>query len=169
MPAQEQGVATSAGRYALIPRVLGFIVNGGDVLLLKGAPDKRIWPGKYNGVGGHVERGEDARSAMLREIHEETGLAVRDLRLRGLVNVDTGHAAGIGLCVFTARAEDRETRASHEGSLVWVPVEQALEFDLVEDLPIILPRALAMSDGEEPFSARYRYDGEERLVIEFAR
>ena len=39
--------------------------------------------GKYNGVGGHLERGEDVAACMVREIREETGLEVVSMRLRG--------------------------------------------------------------------------------------
>jgi len=134
--------------------------------LLRGAPDKKVWPGKYNGVGGHVERNEDVRSAALREILEETGLAVSDLRLRGVVNIDTGEAAGIQMFVYTARAHGRDVKASNEGALEWVEFDRVGELDLVEDLPALLPRVLAMGDGEEPFAARYYYDESGRLVIE---
>ncbi|HLB48576.1 MAG TPA: NUDIX domain-containing protein, partial [Anaerolineales bacterium] len=65
MPATDQGIRPE--RYQLIPRVLIFITHGREVLLLKGAPTKRIWASKYNGVGGHVERGEDFISAARRE------------------------------------------------------------------------------------------------------
>ena len=41
--------------------------------------------GKYNGVGGHLERGEDVAACMEREILEETGLRVRSMSLRGTV------------------------------------------------------------------------------------
>ncbi len=52
---QEQG--THFARYPVIPRALIFLFTGDSVLLLKGAPDKRIWPGLYNGIGGHIEAG----------------------------------------------------------------------------------------------------------------
>ena len=68
MPASDQGVATSQDRYTLVPRVLCFVTSGDEVLLLKGAPGKKIWPGKYNGLGGHVERGESVHAAARREI-----------------------------------------------------------------------------------------------------
>lgn len=168
MPADEQGVAGSADRYALIPRTLCFVLNGTDILLLRGAPTKRIWPGRYNGIGGHVERGEDVHSAAQREIMEECGLQVERLQLCGTVTVDTGEARGILLFVFVAHAAVRHTSASAEGTLHWVPQQQAAHYELVEDLPVILPRVLAVAAGAAPFAAHYSYDAQRKLCIRFA-
>src|ERR1700674_2038709 len=104
-------------RYSVIPRVLCFVTSGDDVLLLKGAPGKKLWAGKYNGLGGHVERGESVHAAARREILEESGLAVTDLRLCGVVTIDLEAQAGIGLFVFTAKTAGRQLRASAEGAL----------------------------------------------------
>ena len=75
----------SMPRYHMIPRVLCFVTNGEDVLLIEGAPNKKLWAGQYNGLGGHVERGESPHAAARREIREEAGLDVTDLRLRGVI------------------------------------------------------------------------------------
>lgn len=167
MPAADQGVAHSQARYHLIPRVLCFVTHGADVLLLKGAPTKRLWANKYNGLGGHLERGEGAAAAALREIREESGLAVRALRLRGVVTIHTGEPAGIGLYVYTAEALRRDVVPSAEGALEWVPADQAAARDLVEDLYTLLPRVLAMGPADPPFSASYHYDEQDRWVITF--
>ena len=166
----EQGVERSDGRYTVIPRVLVFVFNGGDVLLLKGAPTKRLWANRYNGLGGHVEADEEVYSAARREIMEEAGLSVHDLRLRGVVNVDTGQATGIVFFVFSASSETRETRASEEGTLEWVSLDRLPQVDLVEDLPVLLARIRvgACSGGGDPFFARYSYDADDRLRIAFA-
>ncbi len=168
MGRSEQGVQASAERYNVIPRVLVFVRNGGDVLLLKGAPTKRIWADRYNGVGGHVEPDEDVYAAARRETYEETGLAVRDLRFEGLINIDAGAPTGIMLAVFTARSESRETVPSVEGTLEWVPLAQLDAYDLVEDIPVLLARIAARVDGAPPFFARYWYDNGDRLRIAFA-
>ena len=72
MPKSDQGVTKD--RYMLIPRTAIFVRRGDEYLLIKGAPTKRLWAGKYNGLGGHVERGEDVLTSAGREPREETGL-----------------------------------------------------------------------------------------------
>ncbi len=163
----EQGVAESQDRYAVIPRVLVFVFNGDDVLLLKGAPDKRIWANRYNGLGGHVEAHEDVYAAARREVCEESGLDVTGLRLRGVVNVDIGRPTGIMLFVFTAQSASRETRASTEGTLEWVPPRQLPRQGLVKDIPLLLERITA-PDDQAIFFARYWYDEQEQLQISFS-
>lgn len=171
MGKEDQGVFTDTRRYQTIPRTLVFATHGNDVLLLKGAPDKRLWANRYNGIGGHVERGEDVYAAAVREICEETGWCadeIQNLHLRGVINVDAGDPhTGIMLFVFTARARQRQARPSCEGTLEWIPRSQLLEYDLVEDLPILLPRVLAMSGDTPPFFARYSYDQTGQLIVHF--
>lgn len=165
----DQGATRGGDRYLVIPRSLCFITHGAEVLLLRGGPHKRLWAGRYNGVGGHIEAGEDVYSATLREIREETGLSVHGLRLCGVAHVDAGAPnVGVLFFIFTAQAAGRAVTPSSEGALEWWPTDRLPTADLVEDLPILLPKVLAMPAGAPPFFAAYRYDDEDRLVISFA-
>lgn len=169
MGRQDQGVAVSRKRYQVIPRTLCFITHGDDVLLLLGGPHKRIWAGRYNGVGGHIEPAEDVYEATLREVAEETGLAVHDVRLRGVVHADAGDpAVGILFFVFTAVADSRQTLPCSDGVLEWWPADALPTDRMVEDLPTLLPKVLAMGPTDPPFFAAYSYDAADRLVIRFA-
>ena len=162
---EDQGVEES--RYTVVPRVLCFLRWGNEVLLLKGAPGKRRWAGRYNGIGGHVERGEDPLQAARREVREETGLEVADLRLAGIVHVGLAQGPGVLLFVFAGEAPSRRVRPSGEGALEWVLPEAVERLPVMEDLPVLLPRVLAVAAGAPPFLARSYYD-KGRLRVEFS-
>ena len=164
MPQSDQGISND--RYSVIPRVAIFLRRGDSFLLLKGAPTKRLWANKYNGLGGHVERGEDVLSAAKRELLEETGLTA-DLWLCGVLIVDAGEM-GIALYLFTGESFEGELILSQEGAVEWITLEQIRTLPVVEDLPILLTRIHGMQRGDAPFSARSYYDERERLIVEFA-
>ncbi len=169
MGSSDQGVERSRGRYLAIPRVLCFVRNRNEVLLLRGGPHKRLWAGKYNGLGGHLEPGEDVQTALLREVLEEAGLAIHDVRLRCVVHVDVGDPLqGVLFFVFTAASDARVTGASPDGELAWFPTNELPLSEMVEDLPELLPRVLAMRPEDPPCFALYRYDAFDRLVMDFA-
>jgi len=169
MGREDQGVAVSRQRYQVIPRTLCFVTHGDEVLLLLGGPKKRLWAGRYNGLGGHVEAGEDIYCSARREVREEAGLEARDMRLRCVVHADAGDpAAGILFFVFTAVADEKRVVASEEGALEWWPANALPNDRLVEDLPVLLPKILAMGPNDPPLFAAYSYDAEDRLVIRFA-
>lgn len=166
MPKEDQGV--QPGRYTLIPRALVFITRRDEVLLIKGTPHKRVWANRYNGVGGHIERGEDPLTAARRELFEETGLQVQRLMLRGVISVDTGQETGIGIYVFHGEYSGGELKESREGKLEWVREAQLKELPVVEDIPTLLTKVLHSPIQAPPFSAQYSYNIEGNLVIRFA-
>ena len=168
MGANEQGANATQGRWLTIPRTLCFVTNGDDVLLMRRSPQKRVFPNQYNGVGGHTERDEDVYASAKREILEETGLQVDNLRLRAVYNIDAGEETGIVLFVFTGFSQSRDVTSNDEGTLHWIPKNSVTQFDLVEDLPVILPRILDMQDSDVPLFVHVSYDEDDCIQMRFA-
>lgn len=154
MNASEQGTRESSGRNLVVPRVLVFLTSADpatakrEVLLLKGAPTKRLWANRYNGLGGHVEAAEDVYTAAVREVREEAGIEASTLSLRGVVTIDAGfdehgRRPGVLMFVFVGEATKRTLLPSNEGTLAWLPIEALSDYPLVDDLVELLPRALS--------------------------
>lgn len=66
-----------------------FLKRGSDYLLMKRAPNRKVAPGVWSGVGGHMECDElnNPQKTCLREVLEETGITkeqIQDLKLRYL-------------------------------------------------------------------------------------
>jgi len=167
MSQAEQGVSND--RYAVIPRTLTFVFNGSKVLLIKGAANKRLWANLYNGIGGHVEKGEDVLSSARRELREETGLSIDDLSLAGVVVIDAGSPTGIELFVFKAVYNGEAIVPSSEGGLEWIEVGQIDRLKTVEDLPVVLPMVYNHQPGEALFWGRYWYHAKGNLQTQFIK
>lgn len=164
-----EGQHPQSHRYTIIPRTLCFLLKRDEVLLIRLPEDQSPWSGLYNGVGGHVEQGEDPLSAARREISEETGLSPNELRLCGVISIDTGDRPGIGLYVYVGQVIEGEIKASHEGILTWMSLNSLDNQLLVNDVPLLLPRAITSYRSKTPFSAVYTYDTNGELQIRFAQ
>lgn len=101
----------------------------------------------WNGIGGKLEDGEDPYAACLREIREETGLAVDRPVLRALLVVSVKSTGDLWVIfVFTAKAPGGDPVPSSEGDLEWVEIDRVAARSVPRDLPAILPRVF--EDGD---------------------
>ncbi len=165
MPVLEQGLFE--GRYKIIPRVLIFATHGNNVLLIKGSSEKKIWPDLYNGIGGHIEKGENVIEAAHREFREETGLRLIHPWLCAIITIDTGQTTGIGMYVFRGTVADDQLIGSEEGNPEWIKIGSTNQLALVEDLPILIPKIIYRSKDDSILFAQYYYDVDDKLQIRF--
>lgn len=129
--------------YTPIIATLGFILSpGGDKILLvhrNRRPDDYHF-GKYNGLGGKLQAGEDVFQCLQREIYEEAGIHCLKTELRGTINwrgFGHGEEDWFGF-IFLVRGFSGEPKTSNE--------EGDLEWHSIEELP-----SLNMWDGDRYF------------------
>ena len=83
--------------------------------------------GKYNGLGGKVERDEDVVAGMRREIQEEAGIECTDMQLRGTISWPGFGKQGedwFGFVFVIHAYEGTPHEGNHEGTLEWVDLDQ---------------------------------------------
>ena len=115
--------------YTPIVATLGYVLSpdGRRVLMIhRNARQDDQHLGKYNGLGGKMEPGEDIASCMRREIREEAGIECVEMRLRGTLNWPGFGKQGedwLGFIFVITRFEGEPLASNPEGSLEWVPLD----------------------------------------------
>lgn len=112
--------------YTPIVATLGYVLSpdGQRVLMIhRNARKDDQHLGKYNGLGGKMEPGEDIAACMRREIREEAGIECTEMSLRGTLNWPGFGKNGedwLGFIFVITRFTGEPMTENPEGTLEWV-------------------------------------------------
>lgn len=156
---------SGGGRHRPVVGTLGFILSPDRerVLMVHRTyrrTDENL--GKYNGVGGHLERGEGVAECMVREIREETGLEVVSMRLRGTVcwsDFGPSKEEWLGFVFLVDGWRGEPFADNEEGTLSWERIDRLDDLPMWKGDRLFLP--LVFDGDPRPFHGWMRYDGEE--------
>ena len=135
--------------YTPILATLGYVMSpdGKRVLLVhrnRRPGDAHL--GKYNGLGGKLEAGEDVVACLRREVREESGLECDELLLRGTISwpgFGKGGEDWFGFVFRVDRFSGTPWPENTDGPLLWVEVERVLDLPLWEGDRFFLPLVFA--------------------------
>jgi len=123
-----------------------------ELLLIRRSLNETVLPGAWDIPGGTLEDGEDPREGVSREIHEETGLHIKNLDLFSYTsNVDQKKNKQFVRLIFIGSLEGKSEitlNPDDHDEYQWVILDkQTLDLDLVEYLPNLL-RSLNKKDHQ---------------------
>jgi 8-oxo-dGTP diphosphatase len=140
--------------YTPILATLGYILSpdGRRVLLVhRNRRAEDAHHGKYNGLGGKLQAGEDVVACMRREIREEADIDCIHLALRGTISwpgFGKGGEDWFGFIFVIDAWRGVPPAANAEGTLAWVDIDRVLELPLWEGDHYFLPLVFRPPDRQ---------------------
>lgn len=134
------GLASELSRYSdnKTHYVAGFLFNTArDTVVLVQKQRPKWQAGRFNGVGGKIEDGEEPLAAMRREFREETGVEVREWRQFCKLTGGT-----FVVHFFVAFGDTSKVRTVEQEEIIAVPLSVLSHTPVIENLRWLIPMAL---------------------------
>jgi len=144
--------------------ILCHIIDDGKLLLLKKSAGL-FGGGKWNGLGGKMRPTESPEQACIREIYEESGLQVSNLKRHGALKFWFGNTnePAILCYVFSTKSFKGQIREGQEGFLHWTSFDDVPYEEMWEDDRHWLPLLI---EGKS-FNGEFRFDKEGTKLISY--
>ncbi|MBD3313865.1 NUDIX domain-containing protein [Candidatus Woesearchaeota archaeon] len=123
-------------------------------------PDKYFY-GYWDAPGGKIEPGETPKQAAVREMEEESGLKIRNPRLRSVMIFRNLFGKDWKVHVFTAEDYEGELEPENrEGSLSWIDDSQLFKLNLCDADHVFMP----LLKKHDYFEAEFMHDGDVKML-----
>ena len=140
---------------------LVYVKREGQTLMIHRVKKERdIHEGKWNGLGGKLEPGESPEACAVREVREESGLEIKNLRYGGLLVFANFKGEDWYVWVYSTDEFSGELIDSNEGNLQWIADGELRSLAL-------WPSDLLFLDWLEAgriFSARFEYNERDEML-----
>ena len=136
-----------------------FVKRGNKYLMLRRRSDKRIMPGVWMAPGGHREFNEGLFECARREIKEETGLSIKNIKVKIAGNAylaDLDQEFYFHLLVADYAGGKLKQKVD-DGEFVWLNEKEILKLDnLLAELRKVIPHIF--SDNKDVISYKAVYE-----------
>lgn len=150
--------------FTVIPRVVAFIEKGDEILMIERLKKNAFAYQKLNGIGGHIEKGEDPLTAIRREVLEECGLQIQDFNLCAVIFMDVEAEKGVCVFVYSAQYQSGEIKSSDEGHILWVKRSDLPNHHVIKDIPLLLEVITEAKRDKQVKYLQYIYEEKELTI-----
>lgn len=122
------------------------VFKGNSVLMIN---RKRNWCG-WAFPGGHLENNESLVECVKRELWEETGVFLEQVKFKGITNIyNTVTGARHIIFNYCAECSNFDAKAEcDEGTISWIDIDKISDLDLAEGMNYRLPLFLKRENCE---------------------
>ncbi len=131
--------------------VAGLIERDGKIFAARRAATKKVFPGRIEFVGGHVDPGETLEEALKREIKEEVGLDVVVGQIVGAFTYESEARFKVEICFICRPIEGQNPEVNPEDHSegIWIDESNIEMFDKEDDETRILRQELERLKEQE--------------------
>lgn len=143
-----------------------FIRKDDKYLVLRRSAAKKYAPGVVHPVGGKVNLGENPYTAVIREVKEETGVEVTNLKLRAVIleiEPVAGEPYNWLIFHFLGDYKQGEVKTTEEGELIWLKADELAKESLFPSVKRLIAHILNIEIGTA--FATFKYDGQKQKII----
>lgn len=132
--------------------------KGQTLMLYRNKKENDLNEGKWVGVGGKLEAGENVDECVCREVLEETGLKLTSFELRGLIKFISDKWEDEDMYLYYADGFEGEiVEDCNEGELHWIDTEKVIDLPTWEGDRIFLE---PFFKGEKDIDITVKYQGD---------
>lgn len=142
-----------------------FIRKGAEYLVLRRSALKRYAPNYVHPVGGKVDINENPHAAAIREVYEESGLRVKNMRLEAVlleVLPEKDEPYNWLIFHFSADYDSGKLQQTEEGELIWLKADEIKKQKLFPSVALIIDHILSHDHGTVFGTIEY---GENKTIV----
>lgn len=127
-----------------------FIRKDSKYLLMKRSPDKKYAPNRIHPFGGKLDPNENPYVGAVREIKEEIGVNINNLKLEAVILELTDEKdlpVNWLIFHFSADYENGEVKTTEEGEVVYLSGDEVKNSDLFPSVKSVIDNILNPDDG----------------------
>lgn len=136
--------------------------------MMRRSMQKTFLPGFVQPIGGKVDLNEDPLSAAKRELMEEAGLQVANLKLKAIVTEikskeDRNYQTNWQIFHFVGQFDAGDVGTTDEGELIWLTLDEIKKEKLTESIRTIIDQIL--DESSKVIFATFTY-GKNNVLLE---
>ncbi|MDD5146348.1 MAG: NUDIX domain-containing protein [Candidatus Pacebacteria bacterium] len=143
-----------------------FVRKDDQYLLLRRSSEKKFAPNVVHPIGGKLDPNENPYLGAQRELLEEAGIKVSNMKLEAVILELSPHKKEMDnnwlIFHFSADYDSGELITTDEGEFVWLKADDIIKQDLFPSVRQIIENILNPDDGT--IFATFEYNGDGKII-----